>query len=387
MKILHTSDWHLGHHLYGHERFEEQSAMIDRMVEIVALEKPDVFLLCGDVYDVAQPSANVQTMFVKAMVKIQQAHPEMKIIVTAGNHDSGSRHEVFRLPWKALGVEVIGTLRLDVADSHIIEIPGKGYIVALPYANERYVPEGFIQSLLDTVSVRNKENMPVVMMAHTTVRGADFSGHEKSDTNIIGGIEGIGIDLLGHGYDYLALGHIHHDQFVHTGKHNVRYSGSPLPVSFDEKFPHSVSIVTIDSHGIKPNVRKIEIDNPWPLITLPAEGASDWETAMKLLANFPAESKAYVRLYVESQEPLPPGALEEAAFVAREKACRFCGINYKIKRTDYYREKVFTIKEFKELDPLDIAIEFAKEEGKELNDEMKEMFCEVIRILKEEEKL
>ncbi len=68
MKILHTSDWHIGHMLYGHDRTEEQQSMLDQMVEIVAQEKPDVFILAGDVYDTSQPSAAAQTMFNKTII-------------------------------------------------------------------------------------------------------------------------------------------------------------------------------------------------------------------------------------------------------------------------------------------------------------------------------
>lgn len=386
MRILHTSDWHLGHHLYGHDRTEEHMAMIDQMVAIVAEERPDVFLLCGDVYDTAQPSAAVQKMFVNALVRIQQANPDMTIIVTAGNHDSGSRHEVFRIPWKALGVEVIGALSPDTPDSHIVAIPGKGFVVALPYANERYIPEGFIQGLIDTVGSRNSGNLPVVMTAHTTVKGADYSGHDRINEYTVGGIEGIEIELLGTGYDYLALGHIHHDQFVHTGRHNVRYSGSPIPVSFDERFDHSVSIVDIEGHGAVPRVRKILIENPVPLLTVPSEGATDWDTAIELLFKFPDRQKAYIRLNVEVESSLPPGAVEEAFYVTKHKQCRFCGINQIRSRSAAHSEKSFSVKEFKELDPMELAMQFAGEEGIKFDDDMQEMFREIMSSIQEEER-
>ena len=171
MKILHTSDWHLGHTIYNYDRMEEQKAMLEQMVTLVAEHKPDVFLLCGDVYHTSQPSSSVQTMFTDAMVKIHNAHPDMKIIVTAGNHDSGTKHEIFRNPWMALNVHVIGTLNKINSDEHIIEIPHKGYIIAIPYVNERNMPEGFFQELLEQVNKQNSENLPIIMTAHTTVSG------------------------------------------------------------------------------------------------------------------------------------------------------------------------------------------------------------------------
>ena len=113
MKLLHTSDWHLGHTLYNYDRTEEQLSMLLQMVNIVKEEKPDVFLLCGDVYHTPQPSAAVQTMFTNALVKIHDANPGMTIIVTAGNHDSSSKHDIFRTPWKALNVYTVGSVDTD----------------------------------------------------------------------------------------------------------------------------------------------------------------------------------------------------------------------------------------------------------------------------------
>lgn len=161
MKILHTSDWHLGHTLYNFDRTEEQRAMLQQMIQLVKVERPDVFLLCGDVYHTSQPSAAVQTLFTNALVKIHEAHPEMSIIITAGNHDSGTKHEIFRTPWRALNVYAIGSIDKDRPDEHIIEIPGKGYIVAIPYVHERNIPAGFFQRLLDEVNDRNTAGLPV----------------------------------------------------------------------------------------------------------------------------------------------------------------------------------------------------------------------------------
>ena len=75
MKILHTSDWHLGHVLYNHDRTEEQQSMLEQIQSIVETHKPDLFLLCGDVYHTTQPSSSVQTMFAESILKIHQANP------------------------------------------------------------------------------------------------------------------------------------------------------------------------------------------------------------------------------------------------------------------------------------------------------------------------
>lgn len=384
MKILHTSDWHLGHSLYNHDRKEEQEDMLRQMVEIVKEHKPDLFLLAGDVYHTSQPSAAVLKQFVDALTLILNANPKMTIVATAGNHDSGTRHEIYSTPWKAQNVYTIGNLSRDNITDHIISIPGKGYVLAIPYTYERNIPDGFFQQLLDTVAEMNSENLPVIMTAHTTVNGCDFAGHDYTSESTIGGIDAIDIKQMGEGYDYLALGHIHHAQFVHTGKHNVRYSGTPIAVSFDENYPHTVSLVEIGSHGERPNVKEIDIHNIHPLVTLPTEGFTSWDDAKKLFANFPDDIPAYIRLNVEVEDMLPPNANDEARAIANGKKCKFCIINAKRKEREKSDAKILSVQEFQAESPLDIAMRYANDKGCTFDDDIKELFNEVIKIINEE---
>lgn len=378
MKILHTSDWHLGHTLYGHDRTEEQTEMLRQMADIVKEEKPDVFLLCGDVYHTPQPSAAVQTMFSDAMVSIHNANPCMTIIVTAGNHDSATKHEIFSTPWKALNVYAIGSLSKDSPHDHIIKIGDKGFVVALPYTYEKNMPEDFFQQALNAAAEMNTEQLPIVMTAHLTLRGCDYAGHDNGSEYSVGGIDSFDISQMGSGYDYLALGHIHHQQFVHTGQHNVRYSGSPLEVSFDERYAHSVSIVEMSRHGDKPDVRTIDIANPHPLVTLPTEGFATWDEAKALLANFPADIPAYIRLNVMIDDFLPAEANAEANGLTEGKLCRFCCINARRKDTVRTNAKVMTVQEFQAERPIDIAKRYAEDIGSAFDDEMAAIFTEVM---------
>ena len=386
MKILHTSDWHLGHTLYNYDRTREQEDMLKQMVSIVSDEQPDVFLLCGDVYHTSQPSAAVQAMLTEGLVNIHEAHPQMTIVVTAGNHDSGTKHEIFRTPWRALRVHTVGQLRKDCLDEHIIEVSGKGYIIAVPYVNERNMPEGLFQQLLDRVAERNTEGLPVVMTAHTTVRGCDFTGHDHASDCTVGGIDALDMGQMGQGYDYLALGHIHHGQFVHSGRHNVRYCGTPLPISFDETFSHSVSMVDIERHGDRPTVEEIEISNRCPLVTLPANGWASWDKVKCLLASFPDRQLAYIRLNVEIEDFLPAEAHAEAVKLTEGKRCRLCYINAK-KRTagqSENTERVLTVQEFQEEEPIEIARRYAADEGIDFDKDMETMFKEVIGLVDED---
>jgi exonuclease SbcD len=384
MKILHTSDWHLGHTIYNYDRMEEQKAMLEQMVTLVAEHKPDVFLLCGDVYHTSQPSSSVQTMFTDAMVKIHNAHPDMKIIVTAGNHDSGTKHEIFRNPWMALNVHVIGTLNKINSDEHIIEIPHKGYIIAIPYVNERNMPEGFFQELLEQVNKQNTENLPIIMTAHTTVSGCDFSGHDDCSEYVVGGIDSIDIRQFGDGYDYLALGHIHHAQYIPGSQKKARYSGTPLPVSFDETYDHSVTLIELNQHGELAQSDTISIFNPRPLVTLPSQGMATWEQAKQLLQEFPSDIVAYIRLNVEIDDFLPPEAQMEAINLTQGKKCRFCYINARRKEREKSETKILTVQEFQSEKPIDIARRYAEDSGVEFNHEMIDMFMEAQKMVEDE---
>lgn len=358
--------------------------MLEQMADLVRKEKPDAFLLSGDVFHTDQPSAAVQRMLADALVAIHNAHPAMTIVCTAGNHDSASRHEVFRLPWLSLNVHSIGQLSKDNPERHIISIPGKGFVVAVPYCYERNIPEGFFQQLLDRVQELNSLHLPVIMMAHTTMENSDLKGHNFKRSFTTGGIETMSISQTGRGYDYLALGHIHHAQWVKGGNHRVRYSGSPLPVSFDEDYEHSVSIVSIDAQGDEPDLHTISIENPHPLVNLPSTGFARWEEAKELLKNFPCDIPAYIRLNIKHQDFLPPTAPDEAVKLTEGKRCRFCLINLEKVEREEADGETLTIQQFQEESPLEIARMFAEQEGKSFDEDLIELFNQAVNSLDEE---
>ena len=374
MKFIHTSDWHLGHVIYGMDRSEEQADMLEQMVSIVREHKPDAFLLSGDVFHTAQPSSTVQTMFTDAVVKIHNAHPDMQIIITAGNHDNAVRHVIFRTPWKSFNVHMIGTLDQKDLESHIIEIPGKGFVIAIPYMHVRNMPAGCRQMLLDMVAQRNPDGLPVVLMDHTTVSGCDFKGHDHISDYTVGGIDGIMLDDLGTGYDYVALGHIHNPQNISGSDDKVRYSGTPLPVTFDEVFDHSVTLVEIAANGDAPVLTEIPMHNIHPLVTLPAEGYASWDDAKKLLEEFKSDKVSYIRLNIEVEDFLPSDAEMTAMAICERLGHKFCYNN--VRRTAVAQDgvKVMTVEELKMQSPLDFAEMFLTDSGVVFDDEMKEMF-------------
>lgn len=376
MKILHTSDWHLGHMLYNYSREEEQQHMLDQMVDIVKDQQPDAFLLSGDVYDTTQPSAFVQKMFADAIVRIHEACKQMTIVCIAGNHDSGSKHMIYKTPWKALNVNMIGSISKDSClEDYIIKVEGKGYIVAVPFAAERFMPTDVYKELQKIVDELNHdEQQPVFLIAHMAVAKSDYRGHDQSTDDYIGGLYCQELEVFGDGYDYVALGHIHKHQTLDTER-RIAYCGTPIAISFDEVYSgndHGVVMIECDKHEGPLTTEFITIENCRPLVNLPHEGVVCWEDAKNLLDAFPDDSSAYLRLNVEVDDYLPAGANDEAVHISQGKSCRFCLINAKRKAHDTTREvKTFTTTEFKALDPVEVARMFVEAKNDIFDDDMK----------------
>lgn len=398
MKILHTSDWHLGHTLYNYDRSREQQHFLSQLANIVAEERPDVMVVSGDIYHYSAPAATTQRMYTDAMLEIHLASPETTIVVTAGNHDSSSKLEVDSSLWHHFGLKVVGNIERTQEEvnleKHIIEVRNngelKGYVVAVPHVYPQNFPildtetpreqrqARFFQALLDEVEKMNNRHLPVVLMAHLSIEGSDRSGHDES----IGGIEYVPLSALGNGYDYLALGHIHCPQNIKGSNQRARYCGTPLPVSFDETYPHSVSIIEIVKDN-EPEIRIREIANPLPLVTLP-HIPIPFEDALKLLEEYPEETPAYIRLNVLIKDYLAPDCNERAASTTKGKACKFCYIKPNREQSSAEsRLKHISIQEMQQMSPLEIAkLYFQEAEGEEMDEELSQLMETIVHKVK-----
>lgn len=373
MKILHTSDWHIGHVLYDYDRHDEHIHIFKQIKEVIAEDRPDVLLVSGDIFNTSQPSAAAQKLLSETLIEFHETLPGMQIVLTAGNHDSPSRHEIFRTPWQRLGIHVVGGINRDDPDSHLIHIADKGVIAAIPYAYERNIPEGFIQDIIDR-GRKIANGLPLIMMSHTTIEGCDFLGHEQLFNNNIGGIDMVTVDSFGKGYDYLALGHIHKPQTITLSGHIARYSGSPLPIGFDESYPHSLTMVNIEKSGDSPIIQERELTTLRPMLSIPADEWVGWNDAIEAFRQLPDDTDAYVRLNVLIETFLPPGAYQEALSIARNKKCRFCLINTKNKTRNNHKGHGMTLSEFRALSPLQVLRQFARDKKITFDDKWEDMF-------------
>lgn len=390
MKIIHTSDWHIGQNFYGYDRREEHNHMIEQLASLIKKESPDLLIIAGDIYDVAVPSTTVMKDFARYMVTLRKACEDMTIVCIAGNHDSASRHEVFQEPWEAFDVRTVGKLNLEDYASNIIRIKDKGYVVAVPYTNERFLTDDFYQKMEDTAKEICTGDLPVVFVGHSSITDCDYDGHDKSGDKYIGNIECTDISRIGSFYDYVALGHIHKAQTLGGGR--ARYSGSPVPVSFDEVksgYEHGFTVVEIDSHGAMPMIDTIEVSQLKPLVNLPWKGVGTWSDAMEDLKSLSPDKDVYVRLNVEVQqgESLPYDREVQIANVMKDKKGRYCLINVTRKNAETAgRSTVISmdLEELQQEDPLNLIRMYFASAGKEFTPEFEEMFNEAYEAVKKQ---
>lgn len=391
MKIIHTSDWHIGQDFYRYDRTEEHQAFFNQLCDIIQEENPDALLVSGDIFHTAVPSATAQKMYTENMVTIHNACPKMCIIVTAGNHDSYSRLESAGKLWELAKVKVIGNAENandtdSIEKKHIITLEdGEGkitaFFIAIPYIRESNY--NLFLEAQEIVRKENKGNAPVVLMGHLAVSGADIQGH---DENSIGGMDYVEIEKMGYYYDYLALGHIHHPQFI-KGRKNARYSGSPIQINFDEMYPHSVTIVEMDRHGEEPRTREVVIKNEYQFLTIPSD-PKPFEEALKELATCAIPDKSYVCLNVKVKDFVPADAEAQIQNTLKGRACRFCKIKITKEEVKGTNEKrILDTEEVKKMSPVEMANLYFKETlGEELDEETKKMIQEITDEIKQEER-
>ncbi len=265
MRILHTSDWHVGKVLKGRDRHEEHKAVLAGVIEIARAERPDLVLIAGDLYDTAAPTPAATRLVTRALSALRQTGAQ--VVAIGGNHDNGPALDALR-PWaESAGITLRGAVSANPAE-HLItgETAGgeRWQLVALPFLSQRYAIRATemyeltaaeaSQTYADHIArliARLAEgfDQPDVinlLTAHLTVVGASTGGGEREAHTIMG--YAVPATVFPSNAHYVALGHLHRSQQV-IGPCPVRYSGSPLAIDFgEEENICSVSIVDVTAH-------------------------------------------------------------------------------------------------------------------------------------------
>ena len=352
MKILHTSDWHLGRTLHKVDLHEHQAAFLDWLVDLVEAEGVDVVVIPGDVYDRAVPAVSSVTLLDRALGRL--ADTGATVVLTSGNHDSPERLGFGRSLMRA-GIHLLTDLPgiehpVSVEDEH-----GEVLFFGLPYlepdrartelAREGEEPlprshEAVTRAALDRVRehAAARPGARTVVLAHTFVTGGEASDSERDLS--VGGVDSVPAGVLG-GIDYLALGHLHGCQdLTRSVGAPAWYSGSPLAFSFSERSHRkSVLLVELGAPGAEGEraevaVRRIETPVPRRLTELRGtleeilarrdEHAGDW---LKAIVTDPARPahlqeqlrEAYPHLLLTEYAPEGRAASAGTPVVRREQ--------------------------------------------------------------------
>jgi DNA repair protein SbcD/Mre11 len=262
MRILHTSDWHVGKVLKGRSRHDEHIKVLGQIVEIAQAEQPDLVIVAGDLYDTAAPTADATRVVTRALSALRRTGAQ--VVAIGGNHDNGAALDALR-PWAdAAGIVLRGSVQAD-PDELVITGQTEGgerwQLVALPFLSQRYAIRAaemyelsaaeasqtyadHIARLIARLSERFADPSVVnLLTAHLTIVGASSGGGEREAHTVMG--YAVPATVFPPNAHYVALGHLHRAQQV-ISPCPTRYSGSPLAIDFgeEENIP-SVAIVDV----------------------------------------------------------------------------------------------------------------------------------------------
>lgn len=253
MKLMHLSDLHLGKRLNEFSLLEDQSFILQQLVELVRSEQPDCVLLAGDIYDKPVPPAEAVTLFDDFLNKLAQL---TTVCVTSGNHDSAERLAFGAQLMREGGVHFCGLYTGEPQCVTLQDAYGSVHIYLLPFLKPAHVRHCLPPTEAEQVTTYHEalrcavERLHInaaernVLVAHQFVTGAQTAGSEAVN---VGGVDNIGAEVFA-AFDYTALGHIHRAQNV--GSERVRYSGTPLKYSFAEwQQEKSVTLVELGEKG------------------------------------------------------------------------------------------------------------------------------------------
>jgi DNA repair protein SbcD/Mre11 len=272
MRILHTSDWHLGHKLYGRQRNQEFASFLIWLNDFITKQNVEVLIVSGDVFDSQAPSNRSLALYYHFLSSI--AHGCCKhIIITAGNHDSPTLLDAPKELLRALNIHVISRVP-DNLEEEIIQIEDSNgepqlLVLAVPYLRDRDIrlseaseshdakQEKLLKGIYNhyaaicQLAEEKQKNLPVrvpvVATGHLFCKGGKTHQGDGIRELYVGNLIHVGLDCFPDSIDYLALGHLHSAQLV--GKQsNRRYSGSPLAMSFEDGGQEKV-VLLVDCNG------------------------------------------------------------------------------------------------------------------------------------------
>ncbi len=371
MKIIHTSDWHLGISLHNASLLEEQKNFVDFLAMTVKEQNIDAVMIAGDIFDHSVSSAEAISLYNETVTKLCN-EIGIPVIISAGNHDGAARLASCSELLKKAGLFIFGKLSKEISMVEINDVD----IYVLPYFNTDEVkalfPEHKISSYADAMNCvltaikhNFKPGKRNILMCHCFVSGSVLS--ESDRAAMVGGTSVVPSEIF-NGFDYVALGHLHKPQ---DRGYNIRYSGSPLKYSFSES-EHKKS-VTILNIGEEITFEELEIVPSKDVRVI--RGTYDEIIA---LAEIDQKRDDYIKIEVSDKY-----AGMEAVELFRTYYNNLLNISGKISETE---ESSLTVEELYSLSPDDILKRFYNEvTGSDLVEEQLQLFMEAMEAVENEE--
>ena len=380
IRILHTADWHLGQTFFGYDRTEEHEVFLNWLAEEIRQKEIDALIIAGDVFDVSNPSAASQSMYYQFIYRVTAENPYLQIVIVAGNHDSAARLEAPLPLLQAMRTEVRGVVRKleggEIDYDHLtVELKNrKGEVellcMAVPFLRQGDYPavqtegnpyaEGVRElyaQLLQRLWKRRTENQAILAIGHLQATGSEIAEKDYSERTVIGGLECVSPEAFSEQIAYTALGHIHKAQRV-SGRENVRYAGSPIPMSFAEKhYHHGVVMVTFDG-GCAVDIERLECPKLIPLLSVPNGEPVSPEAILEALKELP-ETEAVapyleVKVLLEEPEPMLRQEIEDALADKNYRLARIVS-TYRTETGNTTKENENWKRGLQEMSPLQIA--------------------------------
>lgn len=415
MKVINTSDWHIGNLFHGNDRLPEHRHFLKWLLEQIEKHTPDALLVAGDVFDNGNPSAAAQSAYYEFLADATQLCPAMQIIITAGNHDSASRLEAPRALLTRHNVEIRGNVhrtwkQVDGEGCWMVNyedmmIPikdkeGKQAIVlAVPYLrsdiiqNDNYSKgvNTFLREL--TALAREKyPDTPLIMMAHMYAKGSDIAQKDASEKIVIGGQEEVNMEGWTDHPDYMTCGHIHKRQHIWNTDW-ARYTGSILPMSFAKiDYKHGVDLVTITDNR-KARVEFIEYTPQHELCILPKDDKDLTPKKLMTLIDSELEDRAdgtlddhFVYLVLKVKlDKVSNDDIKELESHVNTKNAVLCKIQKNMPTINLStingEQQIHSIDDILNRDPMDTIREtFMIKHGTEMSQHQEEMLKEILSL-------
>jgi DNA repair protein SbcD/Mre11 len=339
MKILHTSDWHLGQNLMFQDRSREHKQFLLWLIHLIEKEAIDLIIVTGDIFDTATPPNYALKLYFHFLASLNRTTCK-DVIIISGNHDTAATLNAPKQLLKLLDIHVIASGSDPVEEQVVITKDDKNIptavICAVPFLRDHDIRKSFpgesfeaknraitkgIQAHYELIEahaqkiIKEKKitTVPLIATGHLFAVGGKIAEDEHIREIHVGSIDKFNINRLPNSFDYVAIGHLHKCQKV-SGSHHIRYSGSPIPLSFGEAEIRK-KVLTIDFKGqkMKPDIIKIDIPLFQSLVRL-SGGRTDIVKQMSKLKPRADESSVWVEIIITKEwEPLTEDVIKKEA--------------------------------------------------------------------------